>query len=119
MDSQRQLHPKGPQTFGYSKDNWKRQNKHSEGGRSHSYDKSSRPFVGVSSSEDHGHGSSSHGQKRNLRPHEQKENILGLRLSRNCLRQNFGKGLRSALALIVVSRVISLRRLLSQSILDY
>jgi hypothetical protein len=45
--------------------------------------------------------------------------ILGLRLSRNCLLQNFSKELRPALALIVVSMVISLRLVLSQSLPDY
>jgi len=48
-----------------------------------------------------------------------RKGILGLMLNRNCHRQNFNKELRPALALVVVSRVISSRLILSQSLLDY
>jgi len=48
-----------------------------------------------------------------------RKKILESRLSRNCLRQNFSKGLRPALALIVVmSRVITLRHILSRNLRD-
>ena len=55
------------------------------------------------------YSNSSLGQQRKLPPW-----ILGLRQNRNCLRQNSSKELRSALALIVVSKVISLRHVQSQ-----
>ena len=58
VDSQRQLQPTGPKTSGYSKGSWKKQNKHSEGGRSHSYDKPNRPFGDAFGGEGHGHDSS-------------------------------------------------------------
>jgi len=48
-----------------------------------------------------------------------RKRIFGLRLIRNCLKQSFSKRLRLALALIVMIRVISLRRALSQNLLDY
>jgi len=48
-----------------------------------------------------------------------RKRILGLRLSRNCFKQNFSKGLRPVLALIGVNMVISLRRLLSLSLPEY
>ena len=48
-------------------------NKHLEGGRSQSFDKSHRPSGGASGSEGHGHGNSSLGLKRTLPPHEQKK----------------------------------------------
>jgi len=71
VDSRRQLQPTGPKAPGSSKDNWKRRNKHSEGGRPQQFDKPNRPFVGASRSEGYGHGYSSLGQKRKLPPHEQ------------------------------------------------
>jgi hypothetical protein len=40
-----------------------------------------------------------------------RKRILGLRLSKNYLKQNFSKGLRPYLALIVVGMVISLRHM--------
>ena len=70
MDSQRQLQPTGPKTSG---SNWKKQKKNSEDGRSHSYDKSSRPFGDAFGGEVHGHGNSSLGQKRKSPPREQKK----------------------------------------------
>jgi hypothetical protein len=73
VDSQRQLQPTDPKTFGSSKGSWKKQNIHSEVERSHSYDKSSRPSGDASGGESHGHGDSSLGQKRKLPPHEQKK----------------------------------------------
>jgi hypothetical protein len=45
--------------------------------------------------------------------------ILGLRLNKDCLKQNFDKELKPALASIVVSRVTSLRHVLSQRLPDY
>ena len=73
VDSQRQLQPTGPRTFGPSKGSWKRQSKHLEGGRSQAFYKSNRPSGGASGSMGHGHGNSSFGQKRKLPPHEQKK----------------------------------------------
>ena len=35
--------PTGPKAFGFGKSSWKRQNKHSEGGLSHSFDKFNKP----------------------------------------------------------------------------
>jgi len=59
------------------------------------------------------------GRRENCLLMSKRKKILGLRLSRNRLGQNISKGLRPALALIVVSRVISSRLVLSQSLLDY
>jgi hypothetical protein len=70
---QLQLQPTGLKTFGPSKSSWKEQKKHSEGGRSQSFDKSNRPFVGTFGSGGHGHGNSSLGKKRKVPPHEQKK----------------------------------------------
>jgi len=72
-DSQRQLQPVGPKTFGSSKGSWKRQNNHPEGGHNHRYDKPNKPSLGASGSEGHGHGNSSLGHKRKLPPNEQKK----------------------------------------------
>ena len=68
VDSQRQLQSAGPKTCGSSKGSWKKQ-KHSEGGRTQHFDKSSQP----SGSEGHGYGNFSLGQKRKLTPQEQKK----------------------------------------------
>ena len=120
MDSHRQLQPTGPKAFGSSKCSWKRQNNHSkEGGRSQRFDKSDRPSVGASGSEGHGHGNSSLGHKRKQPPNEQKKKKYWIKVSRSCLKQNFSKGLRPALALIVVSRVTSLEPVLSLSLSEY
>jgi hypothetical protein len=59
------------------------------------------------------------GRKESCLLMSKRKKILGSKLNRNCLRQNFSKELRPARALIVVSKVISLRLLLSQSLLDY
>ena len=59
------------------------------------------------------------GRRENCLLIRKRKRILGLRLSRNCLKPKFSKGLKPALALIVVSRVISLRHVLSQSPPDY
>ena len=91
VNTHRLLQPTGPKICGSSKGSWKRQNKHLEGGRSQSFDKSIRPSGGASGSEGHGHGNSSLGQKNKLPLHEQKKTTLGLRLSTNCLKQNFSK----------------------------
>jgi len=72
VDSQRQLQPTSPKASIPSKGSWKRQKKHSEGGRSHSFDNSKIPYVAASSSEGHGHGNSSIGHKRKMPPHEKK-----------------------------------------------
>jgi hypothetical protein len=48
-----------------------------------------------------------------------RKRTLGLRLSKNCLKQSFSNGLRPALALIVVSRAMSLGHVLSQNHHDY
>jgi hypothetical protein len=48
-----------------------------------------------------------------------RKRILGLRLNRSYLWQNFSKEFSPALALIVVSRVISLRLVISQNLPDY
>ena len=119
VDAQRQLPPTGSKPSDSGKGSWKKQ-KYSESGRSELYDKSNKPSVGASRSEGHGHGNSSLiGHKRKMPPHEQKKNILGLRLNRNSLKQNFNKELKPALALIVVSRVTSLRHVLNQSLPNY
>ena len=73
MDSERQLQPTVPKASGSSKGSRKRQNKHSEDGRSQQFDESNRSFVGASGSEGRGHGNSSIGQKRKLPPREQKK----------------------------------------------
>jgi hypothetical protein len=73
VDSKRQLQLTGSKVFGSSKGSWKRQNKHSEGGRSQHFDNSNRPYAGASDIEGHGLGNSSLGHKRKLPPHEQKK----------------------------------------------
>ena len=45
--------------------------------------------------------------------------ILGSKLSRNCIQQSFNKELRPALALTVVSKVISLRLVRRKNLPDY
>ena len=70
-DSQRQLQLADFKASGSSKDNWKRQNNHSEGGRPHHFDKPHRSYVGAFGSEGHRHGNSSLWQKRKLHPREQ------------------------------------------------
>ena len=72
MDAQRQLPPPGSKPFGSGKSSWKKQ-KFSEGGRFERFDKPNKPSVVASDSEGYGHGNSSHGQKRELPPHEQKK----------------------------------------------
>ena len=76
VDAQRQLPPTGSKPSGSGKGSWKKQ-KYPEGGRPERYDKSSKPFVGASVSEGHGHGNSSQGHKRKLPPREKKKRILG------------------------------------------
>ena len=70
VDAQRQLEPTGPKIPSSCKGIWKRQNKQSEGGRSQSFDKSSRLFGGLFDSEGHGYCNSSLGQNRKLPLHE-------------------------------------------------
>ncbi len=109
VDSKWQLQSASPKTLGSSKGSWKRR-KHSEGGRPHHFQKSNRPYIGASGSEGHGHGNSSLGQKRKLLPHEQKKKDSWIKAK---------KKLSPALVLIVVSRVISLKHVQSQNVLDY
>jgi hypothetical protein len=54
-----------------------------------------------------------------LSPHEQKKKNSWINAKQKCLKQNFNKGLRPALALLVVSRIISLRLVLSQRLPSY
>jgi hypothetical protein len=59
------------------------------------------------------------GKRENCLLVSKKKKILGIRLRRTCLKQNFSKELRPALAFLVVSRVIFLRHVLSQNLPDY
>jgi hypothetical protein len=59
------------------------------------------------------------GKRENCLLMSRRKRILGLWLSRICLKRNFSKGLRPALALLVVSRVVSLKHVLSQNLPDY
>jgi hypothetical protein len=76
-DTHRQIQkPTGPKTSGYSKSSWKGLNKHSEGGRSQSFDKSNKSPGGAFGSGSHGHSNFSLGQKSKLPPREQKKGFL-------------------------------------------
>ena len=122
VDSQRQLQPTGPKASGSSKGRWKRHTKHSEGGRPQHFDKPNRPFVGAYGSVGHAYMDMlipHYGRRGNCLLMSKRKRILGLRLSRNCLKQHFSKGLKPALTLIAVSRVISLRHVQSQSRPNY
>ena len=50
---------------------------------------------------------------------KKRKRIVGLKLSRNCLMLNFNRDLKLALALIVVSRVTSLKLVLNRNRPDY
>jgi hypothetical protein len=59
------------------------------------------------------------GRNENCLLVSKRKRMIGLRQNRNCLRQNSSKELRPALALIVVSRVTSLRLVLRHSLPNY
>jgi hypothetical protein len=59
------------------------------------------------------------GRSENCPLVNKRKRILGSRLNRNWLKQNFNKELKPVFSLIVVSRVTSLRRVLSQNLPDY
>ncbi len=65
--------PLGSKAHGSGRSNWKGQNRHLEGRRSHISDKPNRTFEGAFGSTNQGYGNSPHGQKRKLPPHEQKK----------------------------------------------
>ncbi len=65
--------PLGFKAHGSGRSSWRGQNKHSEGRRPHTSDKPNRTSEGASGSANQGYGTSPHGQKRKLPPHEQKE----------------------------------------------
>jgi hypothetical protein len=59
------------------------------------------------------------GRSENCPLMNKRRRIVGLKPSRNCLRPNSNSALKPALALIVVSRDISLRLVLNQNRPDY